>query len=186
MPTLWSCLDTETTRNAEEMPAMHFSLLEQAKVEGGKEMKEPKTFQDENGYLRFSDSKKLVHRWVAEKKIKGRPLEKGEIVHHTNGNKLDNRESNLVILDKDTHYKLHVVPMLEARREAQIKEHLVPTLEAQVIKAIASFFTIVGAFGFIFGLITRGKIETWYLGLGFLLIGLLGYAIQWRERRNES
>lgn len=36
------------------------------------------------------------HRIVAERKI-GRRLEKGEIVHHINGDKLDNREENIEV-----------------------------------------------------------------------------------------
>ena len=145
-------------------------------------MKEPKTYQDENGYLRFSNSNKLVHRWVAEKKIKGRPLDKGEIVHHTNGNKLDNRESNLVILDKDTHYKLHIVPMLEARREAQIIEKLTPKIEAQAVNTFIIGFAVLGSILFVLGLITRTKLEIWYIGLPFLISALVGWFLKWRSK----
>jgi hypothetical protein len=35
--------------------------------------KDSKVYLDENGYYRFKDSNKLVHRWAAEKKL-GRPF----------------------------------------------------------------------------------------------------------------
>lgn len=66
-----------------------------------------KTYIDRNGYRRFLDSKTLVHRWVVEKKL-GRKLNKEEVVHHRNGNKLDNSWSNLeVFLNQDEHNKRH-------------------------------------------------------------------------------
>jgi hypothetical protein len=66
-----------------------------------------KTYIDENGYRRFSDSNKLVHRWVMEKKI-GRKLRQGEIVHHINRNKLDNSPENLeVFANQEEHEKHH-------------------------------------------------------------------------------
>ena len=47
-----------------------------------------------------------LHRVQAEKKI-GRKLKKGEIVHHKNGNKLDNRLSNLEVMTQSQHATLH-------------------------------------------------------------------------------
>lgn len=66
-----------------------------------------KTFIDEKGYRRFLGSGKLVHRWVAEKKL-GRKLHPGEIVHHINQEKLDNRPDNLEILpNQEIHDDIH-------------------------------------------------------------------------------
>ena len=66
-----------------------------------------KTYKDNNGYLRFNDTNKLVHRWVAEKNI-GRKLKPNEIVHHIDGNKLNNSSENLQIFSsQDEHQKLH-------------------------------------------------------------------------------
>ena len=66
-----------------------------------------KTYIDRKGYQRFTDSNKLVHRWVAEKKL-GRKLRRGEVVHHKNRRKRDNRLKNLWIFrNQDEHDRVH-------------------------------------------------------------------------------
>ena len=63
------------------------------------------TYVDSSGRRRFSDSGKLVSRWVGERMM-GRKLGPTEDVHHKNRNKLDNRPKNLRIYPgKYGHYR---------------------------------------------------------------------------------
>jgi len=62
-----------------------------------------KTYVDERGYERFKDTDKPVHRWAAEKKL-GRKLKRGEVVHHKNRNKQDNRRSNLWVFSSQAEH----------------------------------------------------------------------------------
>ena len=70
-----------------------------------------KTYVDTNGYLRYSDSNKLVHRYVALKKLYNKdkyPLKFGEYqVHHVDRNKLNNDSSNLIICTRSQHEEFH-------------------------------------------------------------------------------
>jgi hypothetical protein len=65
-----------------------------------------KLFTDKKGYKRFANSGKPVHRHVAERKVGGK-IWKGHVVHHRDGNKRNNRRSNLSIMKRSSHSKLH-------------------------------------------------------------------------------
>jgi len=47
-----------------------------------------------------------THRIIAEQKL-GRPLKKGEIVHHIDGNKRNNDPDNLAVMSQSEHARLH-------------------------------------------------------------------------------
>ncbi len=64
-----------------------------------------KTYINKEGYRAFSDSGKLVHRWVAGKKYGKKEIE-GKEVHHIDCNKLNNEKPNLILLNKEDHYNL--------------------------------------------------------------------------------
>lgn len=57
-----------------------------------------------NGYNKKGNVK--VHRSVMEEKL-GRRLNPDEIVHHKDGNKLNNDISNLEVMDRGEHSRLH-------------------------------------------------------------------------------
>jgi hypothetical protein len=66
-------------------------------------MKKGKTFIGKGGYRRFKGSGKLVHRWVAEKKLK-RKLRRREVVHHINHNNQDNSPKNLKVYSSQSEH----------------------------------------------------------------------------------
>lgn len=72
---------------------------------------------DKNGYARYIDTDKLVHRHVVEKYILGRKLLPNEEVHHKNRNKLDNRIKNLQVVTHGQHVAKHVISKLLTGRK---------------------------------------------------------------------
>ncbi len=57
-------------------------------------------------YISIDGHRIAFHRWVMEQKI-GRRLTSDEIVHHVDGNPLNNDPRNLVILSRAEHTHLH-------------------------------------------------------------------------------
>lgn len=77
-----------------------------------------KSYKTKEGYIQSFNPKSPnsrkngyspVHRDVASKKI-GRALKPNEVVHHKDGNKLNNNPRNLKVMKKSKHDKLHHFP----------------------------------------------------------------------------
>ena len=66
----------------------------------------PGIYVDGHGYKRFQNSGRLVHRYIAARMI-GRLLEEGEVVHHKDGNKLNNKRTNLQVCSREQHWRIH-------------------------------------------------------------------------------
>ena len=61
-----------------------------------------------NGYV-------AQHRLVASKIMK-RPLLSDEVVHHIDGNKRNNRPSNLQVVTRAEHWRIHSQKQIQSRR----------------------------------------------------------------------
>lgn len=64
-------------------------------------------FRIRNGYKEYYQNGKWhsTHRRAFEKR--NGTIPKGHVVHHKNGNKLDNRSSNLTSMTRSAHTALH-------------------------------------------------------------------------------
>lgn len=60
-----------------------------------------------NGYLVENKRNKYVHRIIMEEII-GRALDRKEVVHHINHNRLDNAPQNLFLVSLGEHTSIHV------------------------------------------------------------------------------
>ena len=72
-----------------------------------------------NGYkvVKIDKKYKYVHQKIMEDNI-GRKISKGEVVHHVDGNKLNNNIDNLLLLRKEEHDKLHRLERRERRNKS--------------------------------------------------------------------
>jgi hypothetical protein len=85
-------------------------MARQRKGAGKARPKQLETRVNKSGYQQFKDPRTgdwtLTHRRVAEKLVGGQ-IYAGREVHHIDGDKTNNRPSNLRILSPEEHHKIH-------------------------------------------------------------------------------
>lgn len=99
-------------------------------------------YEDQRGYYRFTDSDKLVHRWVVEKGI-GRKIPQGCVIHHVNHDKHDNRFENLQITTWNEHRNIHKSDKRQARIEETRKGCLVIGVVALGLIALCVVYALI-------------------------------------------
>lgn len=94
---------------AEKMDRDYRAVQKQAQKLGIKRYDEKKLYISTQGYLIHEPvrgQKLLVHRLIMEQ-ILERPLSPDEVVHHKDGNKLNNHPSNLELMTRSEHINHH-------------------------------------------------------------------------------
>ncbi len=86
-----------------EMPKLHKEIVALHYDYANRNQKPPNYQGDcvnSAGYIRVTENGKryLQHRLMAERKVIHRKLKPGEVVHHINGDRIDNRPTNLAVL----------------------------------------------------------------------------------------
>ncbi len=82
-------------------------------------------FTGKNGYVMVhlpDHPNASKHGWIQEQVLimtinLGRPLIKGEVVHHLNGEQGDNRPQNLVVMKRSEHARIHALNMHVLRKQ---------------------------------------------------------------------
>ncbi|HDR4584679.1 HNH endonuclease [Bacillus cereus] len=114
-PYSWSEEDLQVLKNNhtlpdykinELLPKFSLAQITRKRLELGLRKHTYEPYIKSDYYQTFRDGKRVwIHKEVAEQKI-GRKLLDGEVVHHVNGNKLDNDPTNLFVCSDKRHHGL--------------------------------------------------------------------------------
>jgi len=99
-------------------------------------------------FIRVDGKKIAEHRHVVEQR-EGRKLARNEIVHHVDGNPLNNDPDNLVILTRSEHQRLHHMGAKQRRWTVEEEDRAVELENAgmtmmQVTKVLGRSISSVG------------------------------------------
>ena len=88
-----------------ESLGMYNSLIKEKEII--RILSERATYKSKKGYVYFEDTNQSVHKLVMETYIIHREMKKGEVIHHINGDKADNRISNLKLFANHEEHDRH-------------------------------------------------------------------------------
>ena len=139
------------------------------------------------GYYRWIDSNGYYHRWVYKQEAKKRnlpPLRNGQIVHHKNGNKLDNRLENLRVVNFAEHFKIHYGEEIKSDAKSELLLQIWPVLDAvdterdnRDFNAGSIGVTLTGLVMLLVGLFIPLTWPIWYTGIMLIVIGISYFVI---------
>jgi len=101
----------------------------------GKQVKKDEELSSKYRGVKVNGKKMDAHRHLMETLI-GRPLDKDEVVHHRDGNPLNNSPDNLVVMTRSEHTKLHMrdLPNLHTLTPEQQRENTTRAWERGVFE----------------------------------------------------
>lgn len=147
---------TEETRNK-----MSIGIKNSAKfirsIKRGKDNPSFKPTRLGGGYrfITIGINKKVQeHRFVAEK-ILGRKLLRSEIIHHIDGNKLNNYPENLLIVSRSEHAKIHAGERKQRKKYFETLKKLWETQGIFVVKGRFILQSSCSNFGKAFGVVRK-------------------------------
>jgi len=106
LATVWFLIKLVSAEFSNDKHGNGFSINFKNGYEVKRRKSAPSKTYIKNGYLRFKNSGRYVHRWIMERHL-GRRLYYNEVVHHIDGDKLNNRIENLRLFKNQEEHNRH-------------------------------------------------------------------------------